>query len=351
MHEAIATNIMKSKAFQVEITDTMAHIEALKLQVHQAEIKLQCLVNEQAAVLQTSEDHFRVFSAVRNLPEDVLREILIVCVDDKAPPILSYRTHPLPYRLAQISSGIRCIALATPIIWASMDISVDSFYVGNSDKQVYSSLARRIREWFGRARGLPLTVFMEIPSDFQYANLEPGEPDLSHILFDAIFSYSSRWKNIRFNSICEGVSAPVLRFVALSPADVPMLQSVVLCLICPSSSSSWKRSNHVVFKVPTLRHISLDTDDVRNFLVNWAALTTMSLWTKSSNHSYSKNEIAGILWQTKCLVTCDILVGPPRLEEEIILHQISLPFQKTLHMHESVDRFALSTSPEGPKFT
>ncbi len=114
MCEEIASNIEKLKALQIEIPDTMAHIEALRLQVHQAEIKVQRLVNEQAVILKTSEDHHRVFSAVRNLPEDVLREILIACVDDKAPPILSYCEHPLPYRLAQISSGIRRIALATP---------------------------------------------------------------------------------------------------------------------------------------------------------------------------------------------------------------------------------------------
>ncbi len=92
----------------------------------------------------------------------------------------------------------------------------------------------------GRARGLPLTVFMEIPNDFQYVWLGPGEPDPSHILFDAIFSYSSRWKNIRFNSFCEGAPASVLRFTALTPADVPMLQSAVICLSCPSSSSYWE---------------------------------------------------------------------------------------------------------------
>ena len=107
---------------EAQISDTMAYIQALQLQLRRAEIKLQRLRKEEAAILEASKDHRCVLSAVRNLPQDVLREILIACVEDKRPPILSYHRMPLPYRLAQISSGIRRIALSTSILWASMDV-------------------------------------------------------------------------------------------------------------------------------------------------------------------------------------------------------------------------------------
>ncbi len=110
-----------------QISETVAHIEALKLQVQQAESKLQRLLDDEAAMLKTSEDHRRVLSAIRIVPEDVLREICIACVEEEMPR-LSYCTTPLPYVLAQISRGMRHIALATSAIWASMDVQIRQHY-------------------------------------------------------------------------------------------------------------------------------------------------------------------------------------------------------------------------------
>ncbi len=344
IYESMAPTNAKLQVVEAQISDVMAHIQGLKLQVSQAEIKLQRLLKEKAAILETATDHRRVLSAVRNLPEDVLRKILVSCIEGETSPVLSYLTLPLPYILAQISSGIRRIALATPIIWASMAVLLNPFYVGYSGEQVYSSLARRVRDWFERARGLPLTVYMQVPSNFEYANLEQGDSDPSQILFDALFSYSSRWKNIEFNSNCEDLSAPVLRFAALTPADVPLLESITLYFRCLLPSSVL--SSAAVLKTPALRHISLDTDDVRKFFINWATLTTIWLGGKYS-FSHSKNEIAGIFQQTKCLVSCDIIVGPPRLGEEIALDKIKLPFLEILHINEKVYGLGLTASTEG----
>ncbi|KJA18813.1 hypothetical protein HYPSUDRAFT_119669, partial [Hypholoma sublateritium FD-334 SS-4] len=98
------------------ISDIVQHIQALKAQVEQVEVKLQRLREEEAAISETFADQHRVLSLIRNLPEDVLREILIECV--KYPiPILEYGGTPMPYVLAQVSSGLRNIALATPHIW------------------------------------------------------------------------------------------------------------------------------------------------------------------------------------------------------------------------------------------
>ncbi len=89
----------KLKDVRGQISETVAYIEVLKSQVQQAESKLQHLHEEEAAILKTSEGHRRVLSAIRTLPEDVLREICIACVEEEMPS-LSYRTTPLPYVLA-----------------------------------------------------------------------------------------------------------------------------------------------------------------------------------------------------------------------------------------------------------
>ncbi len=101
----------------------MVHIDALKLQIEQAENKLHRLREEEAAILDVFADHDRVFAPFRKLPEDVLREICVACVQD-AIPELSYGDTPMPYILGQICSGMRHVALTTPVIWASMGVDL-----------------------------------------------------------------------------------------------------------------------------------------------------------------------------------------------------------------------------------
>ncbi len=328
------------------ISETTAQIHALQLELERAEFKLQVLQKEKAAILETSKDHRSVISAVRNLPEDVLRQILIACVEDEKPPLLSYRSLPLPYRLAQISSGFRRIALSTPIIWASMDVQFDALCYENLDQNAYLFLANMVVEWFGRAGELPLTVFIEYPG----SSAECSESDSSNILFVILFSYSARWKDIQLISRRKDFSMPVFHIVALKATDVPMLQSVSLFLEC--SIPTVVLSNIVLLKTPTLRHVSLKTDNLRQISVNWADLTAISLkgapYSIDITQGYSKNEIAKIFGKIKCLVFCDIEVGPPRSGEEIILEKTSLPFLKTLHISERSSRLRPAASPESP---
>lgn len=333
------------------IFETTAHIHALQWELSRAEFRLQFLRKEEAAILETAKDHRSVISAIRILPEDVLRQILIACVEDEKPPILSYRPIiPLPYRLAQISSGFRRIALSTPIIWASMDVQFDPFYYENLNTRDYSILAHMATEWFGRAGGLPLTVFIDCPSrsPSPHTNTEYGESDPSNILFDALFSFSARWRQIQFNYSDDRFSMRVLRIVTLKAADVPILQSVSLCLDCSIPTSVL--SNTALFNTPTLRCVSLKTNNLRQIPVNWTDLTAISLREKlySSDNSYSKNELTRIFRETKCLVSCDIVVGPPHLGEEIILEKTTLPFLKILHITERASRLRPTVLPESP---
>ncbi len=337
----------KLSAVEEQISDTTAHIHTLRSQVQRAETKLQRLRVQKAAILETSKDHRSVISAVRNLPEDVLREILIACVQDKQPPTLSYRPISLPYRLAQISRGFRRIALSTPIMWASMDVQFGQFDYDNLNARDYSILAHMATEWFKRAGGLPLTVFIDCPSRSPYTNTESGESEPSNILFDTLFSYSTRWREIQFNSSGNQFSMRILRIVALKAVDLPVLRSVSLCLDC--SIPTAVLANTVLFKTPTLRCVSLKTDNLRQISVNWTDLTAISLQVKpySIVDCYSQNEIARIFQRTKRLVSCDIVVGPTRLGEEIILEKISLPFLQTLHITETVST-QLETSNASP---
>ncbi|KJA26459.1 hypothetical protein HYPSUDRAFT_198762 [Hypholoma sublateritium FD-334 SS-4] len=203
IRESMAPTNAKLKDVEAQISETMAHIQELKSQVEQAETKLQRLREEEAAILETFADHRRIFSPFRNIPEDVLREICIQACMGRDIPALSYFRDPLPYVLAQICSGIRYIALTTPIIWASMHVEIRTFPFGNlrAYEKAYSAVARRASAWFDRAGGLSLTVSIEDYRD-SYPKFGGFRCDPSTILFDTLLSYSTRWKELIFNSRC-----------------------------------------------------------------------------------------------------------------------------------------------------
>ncbi len=105
IRDSMAPTKAKLKNIDDKISDQIAHIEALKLQVEQANIKLDRLRDERGMVLETFADYRRVFSPYRNLPEDILREICIACVQFEVPK-LSYRHTPMPYILSQTCGPI-----------------------------------------------------------------------------------------------------------------------------------------------------------------------------------------------------------------------------------------------------
>lgn len=293
----------------------MAHIEALRPQTEETEsLELQHLRKEKAALLKASADHRRVLSTIRNLPEDVIRAIFITTVDShNYPPALSYRTTPLPYKLTQISTGMRHIALATPEIWASMNICINrTFNREQSSKRGYRILAGRASEWFDRAGDMALTVFI---TDMIYSyGFQDVQSDPSSILFDTLLSYSPRWKSIRVESICQDLSSPpIIRIAALTAFDVPRLQSISLCF---QNGISMFYSSPLL-SIDTLKHLTLSTDwddwpedtTISDFPVNWAVLTSVTIRGGKRDSLCSIDEIARMLQQTKCLVFCDIALG------------------------------------------
>ena len=315
---------VKLKSVEEEISDTISHIQALKLQVEQAETKLQRLREKKTAIWETSKDHRRVLSAVRDLPEDVVREICIACVADSIPTLSSDQT-PLPYVLAHICSGMRRIILTTPVIWARMNVVPDF----RSDRLTYSVLARRASEWFERANGLPLTLYISDPTLSQTRPENSKREDPSDILLDALISYSVRWKEIKLTSNCQYLSRPMARIAKLTAIDLPLLESVSHNLEQSVRQSALPYT--IFLMTPTLKRVSLRSDSLRKFTVHWAALTHMSLDSKSDSYCYSMNELAGILQQTKHLIYCNICFsGSYRSGGELYLAKIKLPFVESL---------------------
>ena len=153
-----------------------------------AEIKLQRLYQIESPLYRISEAYRQVLAPIRNVPEDVIRLIFIACVDPKnfssGPTLSLYR--PLPYTLSQISSGMRRIALETPEIWATMNISVKrTLDCTQLNTWYYRELASKARQWFDRAGSLPLSVFFTDTTPSYSGVKDAAQSDPSNILLSS----------------------------------------------------------------------------------------------------------------------------------------------------------------------
>ncbi len=294
----------KLKIVEGKISDTMDHIEALKLQVEQAEIQMQRLQEEKAAILETFADHRRVFTPFRKLPEDVLREISVACVQSSGIPELSSQSNdptPMPYLLGQVCRGLRHVAWTTPSIWASIHVGI---WEGDS------KLAPWAKEWLDRAGGLALTLKIQLHGDGS---------DPCSMLFDVLLSFSTRWREIDITSWSSDIPPSMIRIAALTAADLPLLQSISLCF--HGFRSNIVLNDSELLKLPTLRHVSLDKAS-RVFTVNWPILTSITLSLRNTS-----SDIGRILQKTPYLEFCDIIVS---FSAERHAHEISLPCLKNL---------------------
>ncbi len=277
----------------------MVHIDALKLQIEQAENKLHRLREEEAAILDVFADHDRVFAPFRKLPEDVLREICGCMRTGRHTRIVIRRHSDALHSWTDLQWNASCRA-DNPVIWASMGVDLkqnSSYHYGLDLAETYKILAQRAIKWFERAGGLALTVSIQ-DSCALYSMSNDSGSDPTSILFDALLSYSSRWKEIHFTSDDLDLPTSLTRTAALAPADVPLLQSA-------SFYVNWMTWHPVLLiskllTAPTLRHVTL-TNAVRMFTVNWAVLTSVTLGD-------TKSRIGEILQQTSCLEFCDISV-------------------------------------------
>ncbi len=321
----------KLKGLQAQISETVSRIQALNSQVEEATSKLWSLSKggigdldnrRKPSSCSLCHSNYTGGRASRNLH----------CMRGRHHTQSMLSPNFVAYNLAQISRGMRHIALNTPILWARMDVP----YFHNCNKigiQGFYILARKATQWFKRAGQLPLTLSIEDPTNpYAKLELEGDHSEHSHILFNTVLRFSSRFKEIIFNSRCHSLSIPILNISALTAVDLPMLESVSLNIV--AFNLHLKLPSIGLLTLPTLKCLSLETEHLRGFEINWAVLTSVSLRGKDHRPCYTRNELAGIFQQTKRLVFCDVIVASDRAGDENYPGKIALPFLETLYVNE-----------------
>ena len=225
-------------------------------------------------MLEASAAHRLTLSPFRTLPNDILREICIACIDEENYPSVS-SVQSMPHVLARISSRMRNVALTTPSLWSTFLIEFTQYRpLTNFSYSVGRRCARGAKEWLQRAGALALNISVEETNDSGIKD----DSEISKPLFDVLLSYSTRWQKIDFD-FASLSGAPLARLAALKASDVPLLKSLSLNFRHKTSAFH----HGTLLTIPTLKRLSLHTRKrgVSKFSVNWANLTVLQICGKS----------------------------------------------------------------------
>ncbi len=332
IQQSVAPFNAKLKYLGKEISNLKLNIQVVKAQVNQMKKELKRLCDQEVALLESSAAHRRTLSPFRTLPDDILREICIACIDDENYPSTSDVTS-MPLVLARISSRMRTVALTTPVLWVNALIDYRRRYppytVGAYEIAI--KCAWIAKEWFQRAGEMALNISVkETNDDFIHSRLEDSL-ETSRPLFDVLLSYSARWQKVEFDFAT--LSGPTLaRIAALKATDVPLLQALSLNL--RHDTSAFHRGT--LLTIPTLKRLSLYTQkqDVAHFSVNWANLTALRIRGKSWVPENAISSVARILQQIPHIV--EFTVDMASIIEIGYVGNIPLPYLRSLSIRESV---------------
>ncbi|KAJ7170863.1 hypothetical protein C8R43DRAFT_981335 [Mycena crocata] len=192
IREIIISKELQMEQLEVEVAEAQAALESMvqrRVQVAEesdpssgaldkadadidnARSVLKGLLTERAVALEALEAHRALLSPIRRIPPEVLGEIFIHCLprDIYVAPSVEH----CPLLLTQISSNWRCVALATPALWASIAVNVS--VKPRTPNGIHNSCIPKlplIQAWIARSGSCPLSFRIEesIQKDYLPAN-------------------------------------------------------------------------------------------------------------------------------------------------------------------------------------
>lgn len=300
------------------ITDKISDLEA----------DLQILNDEKRAVLECIEPFKRALSPFRQLPDDIVREVFIACLETERNPTMSNTEAPV--LLTHISSATRRIALTTPALWASIHIPIPSLLLPSPlmdrAKSAMAARTKGVEEWLLRRSG-------SLPLHISFHNFDEHGLEFSKQIVSILLRCCSRWRYVHFSCPPESLSC----ISSSTPTDFPALLSLSIDWDDSGAErdTHWKTSS--ILTAPNLHRLSVTgTAKISDYLVNWSNLTHLTVPDCSPLSTLeSIDDLARILRQTTRLISCRLSIPcyqdiPPSKYVE----EISLPFLKVLIIYE-----------------
>ncbi len=276
----------------------------------------------------------------RRLPQDVIREIFIACLDPVINPTMSKKEAPT--LLTQISSGLRQIALTTPELWAAIHIPILGSVSIESSKIAQIVMDRRadgVKEWLLRRSGsLPLRI--SIRRGYESARIGPSQftpPILiRNDIIDVVLSCHLRWRDVFFAMSYKSL----LPFMKLQQEDVPLLHSFHYSTgtdIYDESLDFWKMCKFLAG--PKLRRFCANSWrpplTLLSFPIKWKNLTHLEFSMGTQGQTGDTLTTENVLRQcvTLCLISLKLAVHSDGLHT-VNMDDIELTALEILNIQE-----------------
>ncbi|KAJ3503163.1 hypothetical protein NMY22_g18345 [Coprinellus aureogranulatus] len=319
-----------------ELKEILAPDEARLIKLEQdikaSQEETERLIKEKAALLKKMKAARSAASWIRRMPTEIM-EAIFLYARGPTPGFASLRICDAPLVLLRVCRLWREIAVNTPKLWSSMNISIPA-NIGKlrpgirlQDERKRIAFEVEVDRWLQRSASQPLSIRMRKGAHLPRASFYPTI--LSTVLLKLV-AHSQRWESLDFEAqsdlitiFSEEVPLPLLKRVRISdsgwhPPNFDYDGGPTSILDCPSP-----------FNSPSLhRLILLTTEDSPQRLaalsVNWASLTALTIGNLYNRHGFGMtlppSMITGLLpILTQCVTLrqfhISLPICPPALPE------------------------------------
>ncbi|KAJ7174955.1 hypothetical protein C8R43DRAFT_975599 [Mycena crocata] len=208
-----------------EIQGVQTDVVSLTKELLRLETQIRDLSVQRESVRKNLLSHQALLSPVRRLPDDVVQDIFLACLPTDRNAVMSVREAPL--LLCRVCSTWRALALATPILWASVHLHLG--FILQSDSRTHA-----VVQWLQRSAACPLALSVSgLP-----AGAFDGAMDMTPILSDSraqshtillgtLVQSAHRWRDIALTDLphlylqeLRGLSTPVLQSIKINDYSV-----------------------------------------------------------------------------------------------------------------------------------
>jgi hypothetical protein len=228
---------------------------------------LEHLVGDRDAASIVLEKHLASLSPVRRLPPEVLSEVFLHCLPDKA--FVDPAPLEPPLLLANVCTTWRSIALSTAGLWSSIAVNVTGV-----DICPHKDL---VKLWVGRSGSHPLSfqILGELKKGANGLPV-PGGQTAAPSLLDVFIPHHARWWKIHLEYNGLGMETGLARI----PENItfPRLEDVHLERSMFFNSLDLPRATSMVQAAPRLHRLSwICSSECRNMIIPWSQLTLLNL--------------------------------------------------------------------------
>ncbi|KAF8184483.1 hypothetical protein BJ912DRAFT_974993 [Pholiota molesta] len=294
------------------------------------------------------QQHKRLLSPIRRLPDDMLREIFLACLPGTHNAVMDCEEAPL--LLGLVCNRWRLLAYSTPSLWASLHIPLPSLrgmpYRSAETAGYYEAYDGRIEKhytaihnWLLRSGSCPLSISFHTPLD----NLAQLYEAYSQRYLNIILLFSNRWHDLEMSVSVGHLSD---RMASIPTTSVPILTHLRLIFsrrISKAECDAWRTNG--LLHAPRLRTLDISYIPFPPSFVSgnfWTHLSSLNLthaFPPAINKSATMEEAFSILSRCPRLINCSLDISDE--SGMCPTGTISLPFLKSLSISESCD--ALST--------